>query len=150
MPAVPHGFDLGHFVRHYLEMVLAMAAGMATYGMLFRGDLLSRSYTDEALMGFFMTVPMVAWMRYRGHSWRQSAEMAAAMLAPAAAVVALGAAQPAISNRALMLSSHAAMLLGMLVLMLVRRVDYGHAGACHPADRADTGPAVPASRPSEE
>jgi hypothetical protein len=142
MHAASHGFNPGHFVRHYLEMVVAMVAGMAVYGMLFRGNLLSRSYADEALMGLFMTVPMVAWMRHRGRSWRQSAEMAAAMLAPAAAVVAVGAAQPGVSDRALMLSSHTAMLLGMLVLMLVRRADYGHAGARHPANRADTGPAI--------
>ena len=125
-------FNLNHFVRHYLEMVLAMAAGMAVYGMLFRGNLLSRSLTDEAMMGLFMTVPMVAWMRYRGHNWRQSAEMAVAMLAPAAAVVVVAAGLPGVSDRAVMLGSHAAMLLGMLALMVARRSEYGHAGACHP------------------
>ena len=29
-----------------------------------------------------MTVPMVAWMRYRGHSWHSCAGMAAAMVVP--------------------------------------------------------------------
>jgi hypothetical protein len=138
---VTHGAPsrLGPFVWHYLEMVLAMAAGMAVYGMLFRGNVLSRDLADEALMGAFMTVPMVAWMRYRGHSWRQGAEMAVAMLAPAFAVFAAGAGQPAVSDRALMLASHAAMLLGMLALMLARRADYAHPGTHHPASGAAGG-----------
>lgn len=132
--ARPRPLSSSHFLRHYLEMVASMIAGMAAYGMLFRGQILSRSYADEALMGLFMSVPMVAWMLYRGHTWRQSAEMVAAMLLPAAVVFGLAAGQPAVSDRALMLSTHAAMLLGMLALMLVRRADYAHAGACVPDD----------------
>jgi hypothetical protein len=34
------------------------------------------------LMGVFMAAPMVAWMLYRGHSWRDGGEMTAAMLVP--------------------------------------------------------------------
>lgn len=127
-------------LRHYLEMVVAMASGMAAYGMLFRGNTLSRNLADEALMGAFMTVPMVAWMRYRGHGWRHAAEMAAAMLLPAFAVFAILAGQPTVSNRALMLSSHAAMLVGMLALMLARRGAYAHAGPHHPSPSAGARP----------
>ncbi len=29
-----------------------------------------------------MTLPMVAWMRHRGHAWRDCSEMAAAMVIP--------------------------------------------------------------------
>jgi flagellar biosynthetic protein FliP len=133
----PSRFSLGRFVRHYLEMVLAMAVGMVVYGMLFRGGMLSRSYADQALMAAFMSAPMVAWMRHRGHSWRQAAEMVGAMLLPAAAVVAAAGGQPAVSDRALALASHAAMLVGMLGLMVVRRDEYGHAGACPRTERAE-------------
>jgi flagellar biosynthetic protein FliP len=34
-------------------------------------------------MAFAMSATMVAWMRYRAHSWRSSAEMTAAMFVPA-------------------------------------------------------------------
>ena len=34
-------------------------------------------------MAFDMTIPMVAVMLYRGHSWRSAGEMAAAMIVPA-------------------------------------------------------------------
>ena len=36
-----------------------------------------------------MTVPMIPWMRWRGHGWRSCLEMAAAMLVPAISVIAL-------------------------------------------------------------
>jgi ethanolamine ammonia-lyase large subunit len=115
---------VGPFARHYLEMVVAMAVGMVAYGLLFRGNVFSRSLVDEAVMGAFMTASMVAWMRYRGHAWRQAAEMSVAMLA---AVFLAAAGQAAVSDRALMLATHAAMLVGMLVLMLARRGEYAHA-----------------------
>jgi hypothetical protein len=40
-------------------------------------------------MGLTMTVPMVAWMRYRGHAWRPTNEMAASMLIPTVVTMAL-------------------------------------------------------------
>jgi hypothetical protein len=40
-------------------------------------------------MGVSMTLPMVAWMRYRGHGWAPSSEMAASMMIPMAGVIAL-------------------------------------------------------------
>ena len=33
-----------------------------------------------ALMGLYMTIPMVAWMAYRGHTTAQNAEMAGSMI----------------------------------------------------------------------
>jgi hypothetical protein len=115
-----------HLIRHYIEMVLAMAAGMAVYGMLFRRGIAWTGYRDEIVMAAFMTVPMVALMRYRRHTWRQAAEMAAAMLIPTAVVVIAGVELLGITGRTLGMSSHAAMLVGMLGWLLLRRADYGH------------------------
>lgn len=36
-----------------------------------------------------MTVPMIAWMRYRGMAWRPVMEMAAAMVVPAVPLIGL-------------------------------------------------------------
>ena len=123
---------MGHLIRHYFEMVLAMAAGMMVYAMLFRGQLFARDLGYELLMAAFMTVPMVALMRFRGHTWRQTAEMTGAMLAPWALVLAVANYLPGASNQAVKWSSHGAMLLGMLALMLYRRADYAHASG-HPS-----------------
>jgi flagellar biosynthetic protein FliP len=115
-----------HFIHHYVEMVLAMAVGMAVYGMLFRRGLAWTGYADEAIMAAFMTVPMVAWMRYRGHGWGQAGEMAGAMLLPTAVVIVVAVELLAVTGRPLGMASHAAMLLGMLALMVVRRAEYAH------------------------
>ncbi|TAK23099.1 MAG: hypothetical protein EPO26_09640 [Chloroflexota bacterium] len=115
-------------LRHYLEMVAAMAAGMVAYAVLYGRGVISREITDEAVMILFMSVPMIAFMRYRGHSWRSAAEMTASMTVPAMAVFVALAPLPDVPDRALAMLTHVAMLLGMLALMLVRRVEYSHAG----------------------
>lgn len=81
------GPALRRFARHYLEMVVAMLAGMMLLGPLESlllnpigwADARERAEVDALVMATNMTVAMVAWMRYRGHGWAVSAEMAAVM-----------------------------------------------------------------------
>ena len=125
-----------HFVRHYVEMVIAMFLGMALLALPVRLALSAAgtSWTELGHAAMFlgmaveMTVPMVAWMRYRGHGRRASGEMAAAMLLPTFAAIALLRADVAGSG-ALMLAEHVAMLLSMLVVMLLGPAEYAHAHA---------------------
>src|SRR6266508_2786357 len=77
-------------LRHLLEMTVAMLLGMVVLGMAFRQVHLAvfgtgfddawHRHTELAAfaMAFNMTLPMVAWMRHRGHSWERGGEMAAA------------------------------------------------------------------------
>src|SRR5262249_13544003 len=75
-------------------------------------------------------------MRLRGHGWRHGAEMAAGMLLPWAAVLVLVGLGAARALPWLAQADTAAMLLGMLGVMLVRRDHYTHGGAHHrPAAR---------------
>jgi hypothetical protein len=125
------------FVRHYVEMVVVMFAGMLVLGVPGEAALHAiGSGTSELRetapatvflgMGFTMTVPMVAWMRYRGHTWQPTLEMAASMVIPTLIAIALLSAGLA-SFGALMGLEHVAMLLGMLVAMLLRVDEYaGH------------------------
>jgi hypothetical protein len=111
------------FLRHYLEMVIVMFLGMGVV-MAIAG-----MPEDDTValfsMGASMTVPMVAWMRFRGHTWRPSLEMGAAMMAPT--VVAMGLVGT-VEYGLLMGVEHVAMLLAMLGAMLYRRDEYtGHA-----------------------
>src|SRR5215218_2102047 len=89
-----------HFVRHYAEMVVAMFAGMVVLGMPAGwalsavGSSWSELNTGAPALMFLsmavtMTVPMVGWMRYRGHGWRANTEMSASMLLPTFAAIAL-------------------------------------------------------------
>jgi hypothetical protein len=126
------------FIRHYIEMVVAMFLGMAVLGMpaimaLDAAGVSSaelRSDAPAALllgMGISMTVPMVAWMRYRGHGWGPSNEMAASMLIPTAGVIAMLGAGLVADIGALLAIEHIVMLPSMLVAMLLRREEYsGH------------------------
>jgi hypothetical protein len=124
-----------HFVRHYVEMLVAMVLGMvilgtpATFALSAAGTSMSELHNDlPALMLFgmavTMTVPMVAWMRYRGHGWPASAEMSASMFVPAFGVIALLWGGLVEDIGALMLIEHVAMLPSMLVAMLLRREEY--------------------------
>ena len=118
----------GRFVVHYVEMLLAMFAGMLVLWMplaaLARPDATELELTG---MAFTMTVPMVAWMRYRGHGWAPAWEMTAAMFLPTFAAIALLWAGLVEDGHAPMMIQHVAMFPAMLVAMLLRRSEYtGH------------------------
>jgi hypothetical protein len=131
-----------HFVRHYLEMVAAMLLGMAVLGvpagwLMSAVGVSSDAPTPMLLsMAVTMTLPMVAWMRFRGHSARANAEMAASMLLPTFAVIGLLGARIVEDAGVLMLGEHVAMLLSMLAAMLLRFDEYGHAHGHHAAPEA--------------
>jgi hypothetical protein len=125
-----------NFARHYGEMVLAMIAGMIVLGMPLAMVLGDDDTVTLVNMGVSMTVPMVGWMRYRGHGWRVSAEMAAAMLVPTGAAIAVYNAGMVADFEALMLGEHIVMLAAMAVAMLLRPAEYldhAHAQARQPA-----------------
>jgi hypothetical protein len=116
------------FVRHYIEMVAAMMAGMAALAASrSMVDLPDETAVELVEMALWMTVPMVAWMRFRGHAWRVCNEMAAAMLLPAAAALALLATGVVGDSHALVMLEHSVMFPAMLAAMLLRRDEYtGH------------------------
>ncbi|HEY8600535.1 MAG TPA: hypothetical protein VIL85_19015 [Thermomicrobiales bacterium] len=127
-----------YFMRHLLEMVVAMLAGMATLGagigVLGEPPGYGSPLVEYGLMGVSMSVPMVAWMRYRGHSWWDGLEMTAAMFLPLLALIplaALGLVQP--NDHALMMLSHVAMIAGMVALMAYRWDRYAHGPCDHRA-----------------
>ena len=126
------------FARHFGEMLLAMFLGMAVLGgvaeLIFKaggGTFTSASGAVQVLiMGFNMTVPMVAWMRYRGHSTAQNAEMAGSMVVPSLIAAALAAGGVLGSEGALALQ-HAVMIPAMLGVMLWRYDVYAHTHHSH-------------------
>jgi hypothetical protein len=82
-------------------MTVAMLLGMCVLGAAFRGIHLAvfgsgfdeawHDHTELAVfaMTFNMTLPMVAWMHHRGHSWERGGEMAAAMFVLAFALLVM-------------------------------------------------------------
>ena len=138
------------FARHYLEMVAAMFVGMGVLWLPALGALSIAGISIEELrdeapaldllgMGLSMTVPMVAWMRFRGHAWRPCGEMAAAMLVPTLGVIGLLGAGLMTDFGALMMLEHVVMLPAMLGVMLLRWDEYS---APHPRSITPAHPPV--------
>jgi hypothetical protein len=135
------------FVRHYVEMVVAMFLGMLVLGepaMLALGaaGVSSAELTADAPalmllgMGVTMTVPMVSWIRYRGHGWAPSTEMAASMLIPTAGAIGVLWIGLVEDIGTLLVIEHVVMLPAMLVAMLLRRDEYsGHTHHHGPAEQ---------------
>ena len=121
---------LGHFGEMLLVMLLGMGvlSGLAQLAVAAAGGSLSDAPGSfrVLLMGFNMTVPMVAWMSYRGHPRAQNMEMAAAMIVPTLAAAAIPAAG-VLSTGAALGIQHAAMIPAMLGVMLWRYEHYSQA-----------------------
>jgi hypothetical protein len=127
-----------HFVRHYVEMLVAMLVGMVVLGAPASMALGALGMSSAELhkdapalmlvgMAVTMTVPMVGWMRYRGHVWRASMEMSASMFVPTFGVIALLGGGLVGDLGTLLVIEHVAMLPSMLVAMLMRSEEYsGH------------------------
>jgi hypothetical protein len=131
------------FVRHFVEMLVVMMLGMCVLGGAFavlHDRLFGSGYADAwrdhvALaafaMAFNMTVPMVLWMRYRGHSWERGGEMAAAMNLPLLPLLVLNWFD-AIPARGVLGLQMMLMIPAMLGVMLYRKQEYS---APHSADQ---------------
>jgi hypothetical protein len=129
-----------HFVRHYVEMVVAMLLGMFVLGVPLAALLGVAGVEVEAWrtdarellllgMAFTMSVPMAAWMRYRGHGWAPVWEMTASMFVPSFAAVGLLWGGLVVETDTLLEVQHIAMLPSMLAVMLLRLDEYtGHGG----------------------
>jgi len=122
-----------HFIRHYLEMVVAMLLGMAVLGLpLYAvGTGWHELAIESPAIGFLgmatsMTVPMVGWMIYRGHGRRANMEMSASMFVPTFAVITLTWADVVTDTGALMTIEHVAMFVAMAAVMLLRPAEYVH------------------------
>jgi hypothetical protein len=123
-------------------MLVVMMLGMCVLGAAFGafhelafGSGFAAAWRDHVAlagfaMGFNMTVPMVLWMRYRGHSWERGGEMAIAMNVPVLPLLVLYAFD-AIPSEAVLGLQMMLMLPAMLGVMLYRKEEYS---APHTAD----------------
>jgi flagellar biosynthetic protein FliP len=106
-----------------------MIVGMMVLGGLSQVllDLPDETSVDLVEMAIAMTVAMVAWMRFRGHTWGPTTEMAAAMLVPAAGALVLLSGGIVTDSSTLMMIEHTAMFVAMFGAMLWRYEEYtGH------------------------
>jgi hypothetical protein len=78
--------QIGHFIWHFVQMCMACCIGGVTLSVLFFGGAALMGYPNliqrfpelsTLVIAFFLALPMAAWMRFRGHEWRPTLEMAA-------------------------------------------------------------------------
>ena len=142
-PRRPHLAGWLPFIRHYIEMVLAMAIGMVAsmpLGSVIFAAVGAPHLMDHAVpmtleMATGMALGMGAWMACRRHGWRDIAEMTAAMYLPF--VIFFPATLAGVmTGGTLMVAGHALMLLAMLAVMLRRRDHYGYRRPAQPSAQA--------------
>jgi flagellar biosynthetic protein FliP len=131
------------FIRHYIEMVLAMVIGMIAsmplgalaFAAAGAPHLLDHVEPMTLVMATGMALGMAAWMAFRRHGWRDIAEMTAAMYLPF--VIFFPATLAGVmTGGTLMVAGHALMLAAMLAVMLRRRDHYGYRRPARPAAQA--------------
>ena len=133
------------FIRHYAEMVLAMAIGMFalmplwTHALQAAGapHLLDHAEPMALSMATDMAIGMGAWMALRRHGWRHIAEMSAAMYLPFVILFPATLAG-AMTSGTMMVTGHVLMLAAMLAVMLRRRDHYGYRRPARPAVASGT------------
>jgi hypothetical protein len=126
-----------HFVRHLVEMMVAMWIGMplrrvlfaAVYGSASNEAVRQHDIAWTLLMAVAMTVPMVGVMLYRRHSTRSAGEMAVAMIAPALPFVALKIGH--LISGPVAGPYMGASMVAMIALIVYRRREYQRAAAAH-------------------
>ena len=137
------------FVRHFLEMCLAMCIGIGVLGVVYTwaaglfgitNPYMRLPELSALVLAFNMTAPMVAWMRFRGMAWRPIADMSAAMVVEVFAILVLYwigvlANEPVGSLSTLWQWQHGLMMPAMLVPMLLR-LDFYTGGMHHQAHAA--------------
>ena len=128
-----HDGQQSHFWRHFFQMLGAMVVGMIATGAIFISvvglktwDEVTVQYPTQCLlaMAVGMTLPMVAWMLYRGMGRRNTFEMAAAMVLPV--IPFLCVVWFDITASAPCGGYCAVMIIAMLGLMAYRREEYAH------------------------
>ena len=127
-PAPASGSRARHFVRHYLEMVVAMLVGMYTFGgveNLVLPSVTLRADAGVLVMATNMAIGMGGWMRFRGHSWRGIAEMSASMYLPFL-VLLVPFWAGGVGEHTMMMWGHVLMLPAMAAVMLLRPDEYTH------------------------
>jgi hypothetical protein len=126
------GRQTWNFARHFLEMCIAMCVGGAILALLvfaavpalFGSPNLREQFPELSLLAIavILTLPMAAWMRFRGMAWRPIVEMSVVPIG--LAIVLIGAAWSGlVSSTALQVEFGqfcGVSCIGMFVVMLFR------------------------------
>jgi hypothetical protein len=137
-PALHPHTSRAAFIRHAVEMLIAMILGMMLFGglislvlaVLGHSNLTHYAALRALVMATNMTIGMSLWMRYRGHNWARISEMGASMYVPFL-VLLIPFWTGLITGGGLLGGGHLLMLPAMLGVMLYRRTEYSRPHGDH-------------------
>ena len=123
--ALPRSRQAWNFARHFVEMCIAMCIGVALANVIIAAagaatglDVRAQfPVLTLAALAVFITLPMVAWMRFRAMAWRPILEMCAAGIAVVIAAAGLGLVSATLVSVGTLCGLEC---LGMFVAMLFR------------------------------
>ena len=123
--AVPRSRQMWNFARHYIEMCVAMCVGVALANVTIRasGTITGVDVREQlpvvttAALAVFITLPMVAWMRFRGMAWRPILEMCGAGIGVVIVAGALGVVSTTLVSAGTLCGLEC---IGMFIAMLFR------------------------------
>ena len=124
------GSKAGIFILQFLEMQIPMALGALVCYLLARLVPPTSRFATIYHPGtylfavgdmLYLSIPVLIWMIFRGHSRRDSLGMAVAMVAPVTAIMALGTLTEYDFLTGLLTAGYPAMSIGMLAYMFYRR-----------------------------
>jgi hypothetical protein len=127
---VTSGSKLRYFLFQFLELQFPMALGALICYLVVRLTSASSSFAAVYHPGtylfaagdiLFLTMPVVAWMIFRGHGYRHSLGIAITMIAPVAVIMVVGELTVSDYLTWLLTAGYPTMSLGMLVYMLYHR-----------------------------
>ena len=144
----------GHFIVHFIEMCLAMCLGGIPLIVLFffgaaqvgYPDLLQRFPELSVLVvSLILTLPMIVWMRFRGHAWRATLEMASTTMILGTGLIVLG--QLGILRKGDMFEWLTRLACPAMIIPMLFRLDlytgHHHAGRQHLAHAGGSDPEKP-------
>jgi flagellar biosynthetic protein FliP len=134
------GRTVARFLLHLFEMLVVMMVGMCALGGAARALyvlIAGHSFVLEQhvllaafVMAVTMTLPMVLWMRHRGHTWERGGEMSLAMLVPTLVALVVFWAGAIAADTVLGLTM-ILMLPAMIGAMLYRKEEYSAPYVAH-------------------
>jgi hypothetical protein len=144
-PRISVPSQIGHFLRHYMEMCVPMCIGFAVLDLVYFWAARLYGYSEPfsqlpelsvLVVAFNMTAPMAGWMLFRRMPRRPTAEMSAAMVVWAIVLLGFGWLGLLPMGR-LALLEHGLMMPIMLIPM-VCRLDLYTGRAVHTTHATDT------------
>jgi hypothetical protein len=120
----------GTFILHFVEMVLVMCIAGGGLKLFFSGaaqagypDLIDLRFPEFSILeiGILLAIPMAAWMRFRGHEWRPTLEMASTSII--LAILLVGAASLGFMQKASMLDWLKRLACPVMLIPMLYRLD---------------------------